>query len=164
MDETTLGTSVSSGLNTFCNFNVCVCDRHLCMCTPSFLLKLSLGIESLLEVRTELREASLAWFNLGLALGLLRHTLESTHSHDISHNLSETLAAWLQGRDGVAGPTWRAIVKALLSPAIGFYRLALQISKAHQCSGSSLMTCNEDPALQDVDNAKLGKPLGGYCC
>ena len=54
-------------------------------------------------------------------------------------------------------------MKALLSPAIIFYRLALQISKVHQysdCSTSSMTS--EDPALQDVDNAKLGKPLSGY--
>ena len=117
-----------------------------------------LGIESLLEVRTKLREARLAWFNLGLVLGLLQHTLESIH--DIGHCLTETLAAWLQGRDGAAAPTWRAIVEALLSPTINFYRLALQISNSHQSNDSrSLMAGNEDPALQDIDNAKLGKPL-----
>ena len=116
-------------------------------------------------MRAALREANFAWFNIGLALGLLRHTLESIQNRDdISHCLTETLAAWLQGRDGATAPTWRAIVKALLNPDIKFYRLALQISTAHPCSDSrtSLTTGNEDPALQDVDNAKLGKPLGGY--
>ena len=54
-------------------------------------------------------------------------------------------------------------MKALLSPAINFYRLALQISKAHQYSdSSSSVTGSEDAALQDADNAKLGKPLSGY--
>ena len=112
-------------------------------------------------MRTELREASLAWFNLGLAFGLLQHTLESIH--DIGHCLTETLAAWLQGRDGAAAPTWRAIVEALLSPTINFYRLALQISNSHQSSdSSSLMAGNEDPALHDIDDDKLGKSFRRY--
>ena len=114
---------------------------------------------SLLEVKAELREAGPAWFDLGLALGLLQHTLESMQNQDdLGHCLTETLAAWLQGRDGAAAPTWRAVVKALLSPAMNFYRLARQISKAHQCDASSfLMTASEDPALEDVDKATLGK-------
>ena len=121
---------------------------------------------SLFEVRAELREATLAWFDFGLALGLFQHTLESIQNRDdMGHCLTETLAAWLQGRDGAAAPTWRAVAKALLSPAINFYRLALQISKAHQCSASSSsMTGSEDPALQDVDNTKLGKSLSGCSC
>ena len=123
---------------------------------------------SLLEVRAELREAAPAWFNLGLALGLFQHTLECIQNgDDIGHCLTETLAAWLQGRDGAAAPTWRAVVKALLSPAINFYRLALQISKAHRSSAStysSSMTGSEVPALQDVDNAKLGKSLSVCSC
>ena len=115
-------------------------------------------------MQTELREANIVWFNLGLALGLLHHTLESIRNRDdISHCLTETLAAWLQGRDGAAAPTWRAIVKALLSPAINFYRLALQISSTHQGSDSSTsIPDSDDTALQDVDNAKLGKPFNGY--
>ena len=116
---------------------------------------------SLFEVRAELREATLAWFNLGLALGLFQHTLESIRNRDdMCHCLTETLAAWLQGKDSAAAPTWRAVMKALLSPAVNFYRLALQISKAHQCSASSSsVTSSEDPALQDVDNAKLGESI-----
>ena len=116
---------------------------------------------SLLEVTAELREAGPAWFDLGLALGLFQHTLESIQNEDdIGHCLTETLAAWLQGRDGAAAPTWRAVVKALLSPAVNFCRLALQISNAHRSSASSSsMTGSEDFALPDVDKAKLGKPL-----
>ena len=118
---------------------------------------------SLLEVRAELREATLLWFDIGLALGLLQHTLESIRARDdLGYCLTETLAAWLQERDGAAAPTWRAVVKALLSPAVNFYRLALQISKAHQCStSSSSISDSEEPALQDVDNTKLGKSLSG---
>ena len=120
---------------------------------------------SLLEVRKELREAGPAWFNLGLALGLLQHTLESIQDRDdLGHCLTETLAAWLQGRDSAAAPTWRAVVKGLLSPAVNLCRLALQISKAHPSDCSSSMTGSEDPALQDVDNTKLGKSLSGCSC
>ena len=81
-----------------------------------------------------------------------------------SQCLTETLAAWLQGRDGAAAPTWRAVVKALLSPTINFQRLAQQISTEHQCndSESSSVTGSEDSALEDVDNTTLGKPLSGY--
>ena len=117
-------------------------------------------------MRAELREATPAWFNLGLVLGLFQHTLESIQNRDdLGHCLTETLAAWLQGRDGAAAPTWRAVVKALLSPALNFYRLALQISRAHQCGASrSLMAGSEDPALQDVDKAKLGELCSGCSC
>ena len=127
-------------------------------------LSVTLGIKSLLEVRTELREANIVWFDLGLALGLLQHTLKSIQiKDDISHCLTETLAAWLQGRDGAAAPTWRAIVKALLRPDINIYRLALQISNAHQCrDSSSSVTGSEDPTLHNVDNTKLGKTFSGY--
>ena len=98
------------------------------------LLLMHVGIASLLDVRVELKEAAPFWMDLGLALGLLQHTLQSINlqnSEDVGQCLTETLAAWLQGKDGVATPTWRAIVEALLSPAINFYRLALQIAATY---------------------------------
>ena len=101
----------------------------------------------------------MTWFDLGLALGLLQHTLKSIQNeYGNNHCLTEILAAWLQGRDGAAAANWRAIVKALLSPNINFYRLALQISNAHPSDSGSLMTGSERRALQDVDSAQLGKP------
>ena len=103
---------------------VCVC---VCVCSDarnSSVFFPPSDIQSLLEVRAKLKEAISFWLDLGLALGLHQHTLESIklqNLKDIGQCLMETLAAWLQGRDGVATPTWRAVVEALLSPAIKFH-------------------------------------------
>ena len=142
--------------------NVCMYNDAQQNTRPS--VTFLIGIESLLEVRAELREANITWFELGLALGLFQHSLKSIQNDDINHSLTETLAAWLQGRDGAAAPTWRAVVKALLSPAMNFYRLALQISNTHpsDCCHFSTLTGCEDPTLQYVDNTKLGKSFSGY--
>ena len=103
--------------------------------------------------------------DLGLALGLLQHTLQSItlqNSEDVGQCLTETLAAWLQGKDGVAAPTWRAIVEALLSPTINFYRLALRIADTRHHGRSDIhssTTAIKDHTLQYVDDVPLGKCL-----
>ena len=101
--------------------------------------------------------------DLSLALGLLQHTLQSItpqNSEDVGQCLTETLAAWLQQRDGVATPTWRAIVEVLLRPTFNFYRLALRIADTY-CYGrsdsTSPTTGSEDPLLHNVDDTHLGK-------
>ena len=102
--------------------------------------------------------------DLGLALGLLQYTLESIklqNPKDVGQCLTETLAAWLQGRDGVAAPTWRAIVEALLSPAINFHRLAVQIAESDTHQGRS-SNSSSNTNLQDTDDAHLGKSVDSH--
>ena len=116
-------------------------------------------------MRAELKEATPFWMDFGLALGLHQYTLQSItprNSEDVGQFLTETLAAWLQGKDSVATPTWRAIVEALLSPTINFYRLALRITNTHRHGKSnsySSTTAIKDHTLQCVDDVPLGKCL-----
>ena len=125
--------------------------------------RLCLGIASLLEVRAELKEAIFFWQELGLAFGLLQNTLELIklqNQKDIGQCLTETLAAWLQGRDSVAAPTQRAIAEVLLRPTFNFYRLALRISDTYhhgRSDSTSPTTGSEDPLLHNVDDTHLGK-------
>ena len=73
------------------------------------------------------------WRELGLAIGLNRHTLEriaAQYPRDPRRCLTETLAAWLQKEDE-STPSWRALVGALRKPTVGKEALADVIGKAH---------------------------------
>ena len=115
-------------------------------------------------VRTELKEVVPVWFNLGLALGLHQHTLESIqmqYREDVEQCLTESLTAWLQSRDSATAPSWRTVAEALLSPMVNQHRLAVRIADSHGRSGStsqepSSITSDGDPVVQDVDDSKLG--------
>ena len=119
-------------------------------------------------MRTELKEVVPVWFELGLALGLLKHTLESVriqYREDVGQCLTEFLAAWLQIRDGATAPSWRTVAKALLNPMVDQHRLAMRIADSHGRSGTTLhepasITGDDDPALQNVEDIKLGL----LCC
>ena len=73
------------------------------------------------------------WRDLGLALGLSRHTLDriaAQYLGDPRRCLTEILAAWLQ-KENESTPSWRALVAALRKPTVGKEGLADVIGKAH---------------------------------
>ena len=116
-----------------------------------------------MEVRTELKEAVSSWWDLGLALGLLQHTLKSIqmqYRDDVGQCLTETLAAWLHGRDSATVPCWRAMAEALLSISY-LKKLAVRIADSHGMSGSSSSTIVDvESSLAGVDDVVLGKLYG----
>ena len=70
---------------------------------------------------------------LGLALGLSRHTLKriaADYPGDSCRYLTEILAAWLQKEDE-STPSWRALAGALRKPTVREEGLADVIAKAH---------------------------------
>ena len=59
------------------------------------------------------------WLNLGLKLGLLKHTLDTVevqYGTDVGRRLLECLSLWLRREDKVdekGGPTWDSLATAL---------------------------------------------------
>ena len=78
----------------------------------------------------------LAWFELGLALGLYYGTLKvikSEYSKDDDY-LRDTLAAWLEQKDRVPQqgiPSWRSLTRALAHPLVSQQGLAQKIARKH---------------------------------
>ena len=93
-------------------------------------------IESLADVREELLTLH-NWFHLGLAVGLLYHTLKLIESDDPKDNracLTETLKAWLRKVDMVSKsgqPSWRVLAQALSSSLVDESEVANTISTMH---------------------------------
>lgn len=90
--------------------------------------------KSLAAVQCELIEFN-NWFDLGLQLGLLYHTLkriEQEQHHSIINCKREMLVAWLKQEDNVmqeGGPSWPQLAKSL--ERLKCQRLAQKIKKAH---------------------------------
>ena len=78
----------------------------------------------------------LAWFELGLALGLYYGTLkiiQSEYSND-DEFLTGTLAAWLKQKDRVPKqgvPSWNSLARALAHPLVSQQGLAQEIARKH---------------------------------
>ena len=78
----------------------------------------------------------LAWFELGLALGLYYGTLkviQSEYSKDDEY-LTGTLAAWLEQKDRVPQqgvPSWHSLTRALAHPLVSQQGLAQEIARKH---------------------------------
>jgi hypothetical protein len=103
-------------------------------------MSLSVGIESLLEVRTEVASVVAHSTDLGLALGLGQettlHVLQQENQQDIARQFTEIIAAWLRGVDQAATPSWRSLTKALITPNVDCPLIARRIAESHP-SGSS---------------------------
>ena len=78
----------------------------------------------------------LAWFELGLALGLYYGTLkviQSEHFNDDQY-LTGTLAAWLKQKDRVPKqgvPSWQSLTRALAHPLVSQQGLAREIARKY---------------------------------
>ena len=99
------------------------------------------AIDSLLLVRTELVTLT-CWFDLGLALLLLPHTLtaiRTSNRDDIHQCVTDVVAAWLERQDNVSKPSWRSLVEALLSPSINCQVLARRITETYSTSQSKIV-------------------------
>ena len=78
----------------------------------------------------------LAWFELGLALGLYYGTLkviQSEYSNDDQY-LTGTLAAWLKQKDRVPEqgvPSCNSLARALAHPLVSQQGLAQEIARKH---------------------------------
>ena len=98
----------------------------------------SIDVSSLIEVKSALLAGGrhLAWFELGLALGLYYGTLkviQSEHFNDDQY-LRDTLAAWLEQKDRVPQqgvPSWHSLTTALAHPLVSQQGLALEIARKH---------------------------------
>ena len=78
----------------------------------------------------------LAWFELGLALGLYYGTLKFIQSESLNDDkcLTDTLAAWLKQKDRVPEqgvPSWKSLVRALAHPLVSQQGLAQEIATKH---------------------------------
>ena len=75
-------------------------------------------------------EVCVKWYDCGLALGVLPHTLDAikvNQRDDCDDCYRETLKEWLKGANPL--PTWSALCKALKSPAVRYEALAEKLSK-----------------------------------
>ena len=83
-------------------------------------------------VNSELVSVAPRWMDLGLALGLDKHDLESLESNyprDVNRCLTETLARWLQ--QVRTAPSWKVVVTVLSSPPLNRCDLAHSIAMRH---------------------------------
>ena len=93
---------------------------------------------SLIDMKSALQAGGrhLAWFRLGLALGLYYGTLkviQSEYSNDDQY-LTGTLAAWLKQKDRVPKqgiPSWNSLTRALAHPLVSQQGLAREIAAKH---------------------------------
>ena len=98
----------------------------------------SIDVSSLIDVKSALLAGGrhLAWFELGLALGLYYGTLKLIQS-EFSKNdeyLRDTLAAWLEQKDIVPQqgiPSWHSLTRALAHPLVSQQGLAQEIARKH---------------------------------
>ena len=93
---------------------------------------------SLIEVKATLLAGGrhLAWFELGLALGLYYGTLKIVQSEHINNDqcLTGTLEAWLKQKDRVPQqgvPSWHSLTRALAHPLVSQQGLAQEIARKH---------------------------------
>ena len=98
---------------------------------------------------------------LGLVLGLGNETTLAVIRHkyplDMDCQLTEIIAAWLQGRDQVTTSSWKSLVKALLTPTVNCPLIVQKIMKDHSSLGKSSSVSNEaDLGFQVVDETDLG--------
>ena len=107
---------------------------------------MALTVDYLNIVQEELLEACAKWYDIGLALKVPVATLDSIRRDDQfgnhSDKLREALKVWLQT---AVEPSWRDVVGALKSRAVGERKLARDIESKHctaaesgQASGSSI--------------------------
>ena len=71
------------------------------------------------------------WFNLGLALGLSRNTLDIidyNHPRDANRCQAEMITAWLRSS---SQPSWQRLASALSSPLVNRSEIATMIAVGH---------------------------------
>ena len=91
------------------------------------------------DVICETTNVTTEWYHLGLALGLLPHTLEviKTQSADLRTCQCTMLVEWLRQKDQVlqkGRPSWRTLVKALRSSSVNRVDVANDIARKHKVS------------------------------
>ena len=102
------------------------------------------------------------WFDLGLALQLLPHTLTTiriSNRDNIHQCLTDVVAAWLERQDDVSKPSWRSLVEALLSPSVNCWALARRIAETHSTSHSrpeNILYTTQASTAQGDDEDILG--------
>lgn len=97
----------------------------------------SLDTTHLHDLLCETVSIILEWYNLGLALGLLPHTLDTIQSQnaDPSTCRRTMLTDWLKKKDQVpqnGSPSWRTLVIALRSATVNREDIANDIAQKHK--------------------------------
>ena len=83
-------------------------------------------------VRTALWDARCKWYDIGVELDLDTATLDSintTHCKQVEDCFREILSKWLEV--ATPCPSWKALVKALRSPAVDFPQVASKIESKY---------------------------------
>ena len=83
-------------------------------------------------VRAALWDARCKWYDIGVELDLDTATLDSintTHCKQVEDCFREVLSKWLEV--ATPCPSWKALVKALRSPAVDFPQVASKIESKH---------------------------------
>ena len=91
------------------------------------------------DVICETTNVTTEWYHLGLALGLLPHTLDAieTQSANLITCRRTMLVEWLRQKDQVlqkGRPSWRTLVKALRSSSVNRVDVANDIARKHKVS------------------------------
>ena len=101
--------------------------------------------KDLKTVRSEVYSVAVKWYDLGLELGISPDDLDVikvAQKNMPTNCLLEVLKQWLSGVDPF--PTWKALVTALCSPAIGEQQIA-QALDSHYCkSDSEVEVCTDE--------------------
>ena len=86
---------------------------------------------SLRVVLNSISTLAAKWFNLGLALGLSRDTLDIidyNHPRDANRCQTEMITAWLRSS---SQPTWQGLASAVSSPLVNRSEIATMIAVEH---------------------------------
>ena len=92
-------------------------------------------IDNLRDVLKMLAEVSMRWWELGLALGLKKSTLDEIYAnyhHDVSSCKREMLSSWLKWMDDCkATCNWKSLAEALRDPTVNHAPIAGAIEKKY---------------------------------
>ena len=107
-----------------------------------------LTIKDLAAIQSALWNTRTKWYNIGIQLGECHETLNTIrikHSDNPDECLTDLLARWLRNSD--KQPTWKSIVKALLSVPVDETQLARKIER------NKLVT--ENVSSSDTESAAI---------
>ena len=76
------------------------------------------GSKDLLKVLEEIKDVNDEWKFLGLALGLVKATLDSIKSNGYEECKMEMIEKWLNKVDPDCNPSWGSLVAAVRSPLV----------------------------------------------
>lgn len=104
-----------------------------------------LSTDNLQAVRSELFEAQLKWYDIGLELGLPWHTLEkiTQECQDTGECLRKMILEWLRAID--LKPTWRSLLNVLQRKVINEGALAVRVMETHGLISTPLPNHSPSP-------------------